>query len=297
MCCQSHRSRSSRTNPGRSEPRKPGLPTITVEATYPGASAQVVVDAVAAPIEQQVNGVEDMVHIRSRSTNDGKYELHVILRRGADLELARSLVENRVNLALPVLPDEVKKSGVTVRKQSADTAEKPSPPAIDFFVYGPEQAKVRQWAEKLIARLRESKMLAHLQATPDLALHPSLFFDVDHAKASAMGVSVKDILDRIKAYMDAPGSAGNRSKAAAEVGKLKVRNANGEMTPLSPFVTVREKRIPAALERLDLAAVVEISANPATGLSPQRIRALCEESAKKSRVELALPDYYRFAWQ
>jgi multidrug efflux pump subunit AcrB len=94
------------------------LPTITVEALYPGANAQVVADTVAAPIEQQVNGVEDMVSLRSQSTSDGRYTLTVSFKRSADLNIALVLVQNRVNLALPILPDLVKQRGVTVQKKS-----------------------------------------------------------------------------------------------------------------------------------------------------------------------------------
>src|SRR3954465_1798759 len=74
-------------------------PTVEVSAVYPGANAQVVSDTVAAPIEQQVNGVEGMMYLASQSTNDGSYTLTVTFRPGTDLNLAQVLVQNRVNLA------------------------------------------------------------------------------------------------------------------------------------------------------------------------------------------------------
>jgi multidrug efflux pump subunit AcrB len=95
-------------------------PTIQVQCTYPGASAQDVVDQVAAPIEQQVNGVEGMMYMSSQSTNDGAYNLTVTFKPGVDLNFAQVLVQNRVNLALPSLPDVVKQAGVTTRKRSPD---------------------------------------------------------------------------------------------------------------------------------------------------------------------------------
>ena len=70
---------------------------------YPGASAQVVAETVAAPIEQQVNGVENMMYMSSPSTNDGNYSLTVTFKHGVDLNLAQVLVQNRVALALPLL--------------------------------------------------------------------------------------------------------------------------------------------------------------------------------------------------
>jgi multidrug efflux pump subunit AcrB len=93
-------------------------PIIVVEASYPGASAVVVADTVAAPIEQQVNGVQSSLLLRSRCTNEGRYLLAVTFKPGTDLDKAIALVQNRVALALPALPDAVKRGGVTVKKKS-----------------------------------------------------------------------------------------------------------------------------------------------------------------------------------
>jgi multidrug efflux pump len=95
-------------------------PTVRVRCGYPGASAEVVAQSVAAPIEQQVNGVENMIYMESQSANDGSYNLSVTFRQGVDLNLAQVLVQNRVNLALPMLPDVLKRTGVTTRKMSPD---------------------------------------------------------------------------------------------------------------------------------------------------------------------------------
>src|SRR5207237_5879943 len=89
-----------------------------VSAIYPGANAQVVADTVAAPIEQQVNGVEGMLYMSSQCTNDGSYGLTVTFQNGVDLNMAQVLVQNRVALAQPILPDLVKRRGVTVQKKS-----------------------------------------------------------------------------------------------------------------------------------------------------------------------------------
>src|SRR5213593_1294049 len=93
-------------------------PTVEVSAIYPGANAQVVADTVAAPIEQQVNGVEGMMYMSSQCTNDGNYTLTVTFKPGADLNIAQVLVQNRESLAEPILPDLVKRRGISVKKKS-----------------------------------------------------------------------------------------------------------------------------------------------------------------------------------
>ncbi len=93
-------------------------PTVQVTTMYPGASARVVVDTVALPIEQQVNGVEDMLYMQSTSAADGTYNLIVTFKIGTDLNLAQILVQNRVSSALSQLPDAVQAQGVTVQKKS-----------------------------------------------------------------------------------------------------------------------------------------------------------------------------------
>src|SRR5580658_9370577 len=92
-------------------------PTVQVVAYYPGANATTVRDTVAAPIEEQVSGVEGMMYMSSRCTNDGGYTLTVTFRLGMDSDMAQVLVQNRVSLALPVVPDLVQNEGITVKKQ------------------------------------------------------------------------------------------------------------------------------------------------------------------------------------
>ncbi len=95
-------------------------PSIWVQCTYPGANARDVADSVAAPIEQQINGVEDMLYMVSQSNNDGSYTLTVTFKPGVNLNFAQVLVQNRINLAMPLLPDVVKQAGVTTRKRNPD---------------------------------------------------------------------------------------------------------------------------------------------------------------------------------
>lgn len=95
-------------------------PTVVISATYPGANAQVVADTVATPIEQEVNGVEDMLYLSSQSTNSGYMALTVTFKPGTNLDKAQVLVQNRVALAEPHLPEEVRRQGISVKKRSPD---------------------------------------------------------------------------------------------------------------------------------------------------------------------------------
>ena len=95
-------------------------PTITVSTSYPGASPQTLADTVAAPIEQEVNGVEGMIYMASQSTADGAMSLTVTFDVGTDIDKAQVLVQNRVSSAERRLPEEVRRNGLTVRKRSPD---------------------------------------------------------------------------------------------------------------------------------------------------------------------------------
>src|SRR3989442_3126929 len=95
-------------------------PQVTVNAAFPGANANVVSESVAASIEQQVNGAQDMLYMSSKSGNDGTYSLTVTFEIGSDKNIDQIEVQNRVAIAQPQLPAEVIRNGITVRKATSD---------------------------------------------------------------------------------------------------------------------------------------------------------------------------------
>ena len=98
-------------------------PTVQVTTFYPGANAQVVAETIAAPIEQEVNGVENMLYMSSSSADDGSYTLNVTFQIGTDMDMATVLVQNRVAIANAKLPEDVRRQGVTTRKQSTQITQ------------------------------------------------------------------------------------------------------------------------------------------------------------------------------
>src|SRR5437763_5201127 len=160
-------------------------PTVEVTAVYPGANAQVVADTVAAPIEQQVNGVENMMYMSSQCTNDGTYTLTVTFKLGTDLNIAQVLVQNRVSLATPILPDEVKRIGISVKKKS------PSQLMI-VNLYSPDGSRDSLYLSNY-ATIQLRDELARLQGVGDIGYigqrDYSMRIWIDPAKLSSRGLS------------------------------------------------------------------------------------------------------------
>lgn len=95
-------------------------PEVTVSANYPGASAEVLANTVGIPLEEEVNGVEDMLYMSSTSENSGSYRLTVTFAVGTDPDLAQVKVQNRIQQALTKLPEEVQRQGISVKRRSSD---------------------------------------------------------------------------------------------------------------------------------------------------------------------------------
>ena len=121
-------------------------PVIQVRAVYPGASAQVIADAVAAPIEQEVNGVEGMLYMQSTSAADGSYTLQITFDVGTNVDIASVLVQNRVSIAQPKLPEEVRRQGVTTKKVSTSL--------VIVSALAPDAEKLKTMSPERVAALK-----------------------------------------------------------------------------------------------------------------------------------------------
>ncbi|MGD0899189.1 MAG: multidrug efflux RND transporter permease subunit [Thermoguttaceae bacterium] len=165
-------------------------PTVEVSAVYPGANAQVVADTVAAPIEQQVNGVENMLYMSSQCTNDGAYTLTITFKVGTDLNMAQVLVQNRESLAEPILPDLVKRKGVSVKKKSPSVLM-----IINLFSPNGTQSDL-DLSNYATIQLRDE--LARLQGVGDVSYlgqrDYSMRLWLDPQKMSARNLSADDVV-------------------------------------------------------------------------------------------------------
>lgn len=169
-------------------------PTIQVSCLYPGADSQVVAETVATAIEQQIIGVENMLYMSSQSTNDGGYNLTVTFAVGTDLDMAQVLVQNRVNLALPLLPAEVKQTGVSVKKRS---------PSILLVVnlISPENSYDQLYLSNF-ATLRLRDELAQIEGVGDISqlgqLDYSMRVWLDPDRLAARGLTASDVVAALR---------------------------------------------------------------------------------------------------
>lgn len=169
-------------------------PTVQVTCMFPGANANVVAETVASPIEQQVVGVENMLYMSSQSTNDGGYNLTVTFEVGTNLDMAQVLVQNRVNLAIPLLPPEVKQTGVTVKKKS---------PSILLVVnmISPDESR-SQLELSNYATINVKDELAQVKGVGDVSMMGQLDYSMrvwlDPNKMAARNLSASDVVAALR---------------------------------------------------------------------------------------------------
>jgi hydrophobe/amphiphile efflux-1 (HAE1) family protein len=170
-------------------------PTVVVTAQYPGASAQTISDTVAAPIEQQINGVEDMLYIYSQATSNGLLTITVTFKLGTDLDKAQVLVQNRVAIAQPQLPEEVQRNGVVTRKNSPDIL-------MVVFMLSPDNTFDQLYISNY-ALLQVRDQLLRLDGIGDIQIFGARDYSMrlwlDPDKISNLGLTAGDVVTAIRA--------------------------------------------------------------------------------------------------
>ncbi|MFY7893270.1 MAG: efflux RND transporter permease subunit, partial [Pirellula sp.] len=169
-------------------------PTVQVSCVYPGASASVVSETVAAPIEQQILGVENMLYMSTQCTNDGGCSISVTFEVGTDLDMAQVLVQNRVNLATPSLPSEVKQTGVSVKKRS---------PSILLVVnlISPDDSRSQLYLSNY-ASIQLRNELVRVPGVGDIGFLGQLDYSMrvwlDPTRMATLGITASDVMQSLR---------------------------------------------------------------------------------------------------
>jgi multidrug efflux pump len=204
-------------------------PAVSIAINYPGASAQVVANTVAAPIEQQVNGVEGMLYMSSQSGNDGSYQLTVTFEVGTDLNTALVLVQNRVALAMPQLPTEVQLQGITIRKRTPDILQ-----VISFV--SPDGRYDNIYLSNF-ATINVRDELLRVEGVSDINVFGQRDYSIrvwlDPHKAGARSITANDIAKAIRAQNleAAPGRIGEPPDTGTRAFEFTVDTLGRLVTP------------------------------------------------------------------
>src|SRR3954463_6136548 len=170
-------------------------PTVVVTTQYPGASAQTVSDTVATPIEQEINGVEDMLYIYSQATSNGQLNITVTFKLGTDLDKAQVLVQNRVAIAQPRLPEEVQRNGVVTRKNSPDLM-------MVVFMLSPDDTFDQLYISNY-SLLQVRDQLLRLEGIGDIQIFGARDYSMrlwlDPDKIATLGMTAGEVLVAIRA--------------------------------------------------------------------------------------------------
>ncbi|HYD47378.1 MAG TPA: efflux RND transporter permease subunit, partial [Terriglobales bacterium] len=232
-------------------------PTVQVSASYPGANAQVVAATVAAPIEEQVNGVENMLYMSSTSGSDGSYRLTVTFDVGTDLDIAQVLVQNRVAIAQRFLPEEVQRQGVTTRKQSTNI--------ILFVVLTSPDQRFDSLYLSNFAFLRVRDELSRIPGVGDVTVigagQYSMRVWLDPQRLKAVNLTTSDVVSAIREQniQVAAGQLGQPPAPSTQDFQLTV-NTLGRLTEVAQFEDIVVKSEGTRVTRLRDVARVELGA-------------------------------------
>lgn len=210
-------------------------PTIQVTATYPGASAETLAETVAATIEEEINGVEGMLYITSQSTSSGTSTITVTFESGTDLDTAQVLVQNRVALAEPRLPEPVRRLGVSTVKANPDAL-------LVVHLYSPDQSRDQLYISNY-ARLQLRDRLQRIEGVGQIQSFGfreyAMRVWIDPERAASFGLSGSDIVDALREQnVQIAGGALNAPPTAADSAFEISVQAQGRFTTAEQFENI-----------------------------------------------------------
>ena len=233
-------------------------PTVVVRAQYPGASPQVIAETVAAPLEQEINGTENMLYMSSLSNSDGTLALTVTFALGTNLDIAQVQVQNRVSQALPRLPDDVRRFGVTTRKSSPDLT-------MVVHLFSPD-GRYDETYLRNYALLQIKDTLARIPGMGDVLLFGSGDYSMrvwlDPSKMAGLGMTAGDVIASLREQnlQVAAGTLGQQPAARHADFQLSI-NAQGRLVDENQFGNVVLRSMPdGATVRLRDVARIELGA-------------------------------------
>src|SRR3989440_12632052 len=170
-------------------------PTVVVNASFAGASAEVIAQTVAAPIEQEINGVDNMLYVVSQATGNGALAINVVFKPGTNIDQAQVLVQNRVSIAIPRLPEEVQRVGVTVRKNSPDLM-------LVIHLISPDGSLDQQYISNY-ASINIKDVLTRVDGVGDTTVFGARDYSMriwlDPAKVQSRGLTASDVVTALRA--------------------------------------------------------------------------------------------------
>jgi len=232
-------------------------PTVNVSGQYPGASAEVVAATVVAPLEQQINGVENMLYITSNSTGDGQFSIEVTFELGTDLDIAQVQVQNRVAVAQPRLPSDVRNIGVTVAKASPDLM-------MVVHLYSPDKSRDTLFISNF-ATTQVTDVLNRIDGIGSITVFGSRDYSMriwlDPDRLQSLNLTTGDVVEGLKGQNVQVASGVLNQPPVDNPGafQLSVRTL-GRLTEADDFANIVVKQTDNAVVRLKDVGRVELAA-------------------------------------
>ena len=243
-------------------------PTVQITTSYPGASAETVAKTVATPLEQEVNGVENMLYMGSQSTGDGKLTITVTFRIGTDLNVAQMLTQNRVEDALPRLPEDVQRLGVQVRKSTPSIL-------LAVHIYSPDKSRDLLYLSNYVT-LHIRDAVARLQGVGDVQTlggrEYAMRIWLDPDKVAAHDLDASEVLSALRAQniQVSAGILNQPPVAGAEAYRKDLPNAEVHILDAGHFALETKAGVIADYIRAFLPRHHIAGAHPAGGISRHR---------------------------
>src|SRR5262247_2140809 len=232
-------------------------PTITVSGQYPGASADIVAATVVTPIEQQINGVENMIYLSSNSTGDGRFTISVSFEIGTNLDIAQVQVQNRVAIAQPRLPVDVRNIGVTVAKSSPDLM-------MVVHLYSPDKSRDTLFISNY-ANIRIIDVLNRINGVGSITVFGGRDYSMrvwlDPDRLQSLGLTTGDVVTALQGQNVQVASGVLSQPPVDQPRAFQVAvQTQGRLADPETFANILVKQTPTAVVRLKDVARVELAA-------------------------------------